>query len=129
MPWFFYNGRVPVPVKRVDGVVVSVPPRGHVEARADDVRKFGSSMRRCAPPQKEVERARLTPPTEIALPTKPSAFSEAISEKGVTRDPAVAPKRLTQPEERALATDEVAASDGAPRRKRTRTSAPVSEGE
>jgi hypothetical protein len=126
MPWYFYNGRVPVPVKRVDGVVVSVTPRGYVEAKPQDVRKFGSKMRRCAAPKEEVEKASLTPPTEVATPTKPSPLSEAIKEKGVTRDP------KTPPKPKAETVQEDAAEEKPKRRSRSRkktTTKPDATGE
>jgi hypothetical protein len=48
--WYFYNGRVPVPVATPDGLVVSVRPRGHVYTDAHSVRKYGDKFRPCAPP-------------------------------------------------------------------------------
>ena len=93
MAWYFYNGRVPVPVRRVDGVVVSVSPRGYVEANPQDVRKFGSKMRRCAPPKEEVERAALVPHTVIEPPKSSSPMSMSIKEKGITSDPARPPSK------------------------------------
>lgn len=102
MPWYFYNGRVPVPVKSVDGVVVSVPPRGHVEASPNDVRKYGSRMRRCAPPAGAADAAK-PEPTVVAPPKKVSPLAAAVKEKGVTSDPARAPKKREVAEEQSAA--------------------------
>lgn len=118
MAWYFYNGRVPVPVRRVDGVVVSVSPRGYVEANPQDVRKFGSKMRRCAPPKEEVERAALVPPTVIEPPKSSSPLSMAIKEKGVTSDPGTPPSK---PSDSGSGGEEEVASTSKKRRSRSRS--------
>jgi hypothetical protein len=100
MPWYFYSGRVPVPVKRTDGIVISVAPRGYVETDPKHVRKFGAKMRRCAAPRIEIEKAALTPPTTIAPPTKSSPLSSTVTERGVTRDPGTPPKPMVAVEDK-----------------------------
>jgi hypothetical protein len=48
--WYFYNGRVPVPVKLTDGRIYAVRPRGYVFTDADGIRKYGNKFRPCARP-------------------------------------------------------------------------------
>lgn len=48
--WYFYSGRIPVPVALPDGRVYAVRPRGYVYTDISGVRKYGSKFRPCAPP-------------------------------------------------------------------------------
>lgn len=89
MPWYFYSGNVPVPVKRVDGEIVSVRPRSHIEAKLEDIRKYGTRMARCAPPK---DMAPPVPPApEPEAPIKGSSLAAAIKELGITKDSGVPP--------------------------------------
>ena len=116
MPWYFYNGQVPVPVKTANGTVVSVPPRGHIEADPQAVKKYGSKMRRCAPPKSAVEAQAKTPKT-IIEPPKAGPLAAKISEKTKSPPPKVAPKAAQKD------APKVAEASKAPKR-RTRTKTP-----
>lgn len=102
MPWYFYNGTIPVPVQRVDGEIVSVRPRTHIEAKPEAVRKFGTKMSRTGPPKGlsgAVNSAPLAPPSVDEIAKSPLAA--AVSELGVTKDPAVPPAPLKDESEGA----------------------------
>jgi hypothetical protein len=118
MPWYFYSGAIACPVRRIDGEIVSVRPRSKVEAKHEDVRKFGSKMSRCAPPESlpvHEEPLAAPGPGEIS----PSRLAQAVLERGVTKDPAVAPSPAEVVEEKG--------AELKPRRSRPKNSTGASE--
>lgn len=122
MPWYFYNGSVPVPVQRIDGEIVSVRPRSYIETKPEHVRKFGPKMSRTAPPRDAAQEEREPPlPSPGADEITPSVFAEKISEIGVTKDPSVpaTPAESAQEDDKATS---VAPKQG--RRLKTKTSSP-----
>ena len=81
MPHYFYSGNIPVPVVRIDGEIVSVKPRSVIEAKPQDVRKYGSRMTRTAPRGVKIALQAPAPLAEM----KPSPMAERIEELGGSR--------------------------------------------
>lgn len=87
--WYFYNGRVPVPVRLLDGRVYAVRPRGHVYTTADGVRKYGNKFRPCGAPANAEEILKMLsietekPPTLAQLKeSATSPISRTVVELG-----------------------------------------------
>lgn len=119
--WYFYNGRVPVPVALPDGRVFSVRPRGHVYTDRDSVRKYGEKFRPCAPPESAADILRLLsikpepPPSEEALKASAGPIAMSVVELGKT----VSGRPVAEPPA-AVAEDAAAeATKGARIRRRT----------
>ena len=115
MPWYFYNGQVPVPVTRVDGAICVVRPRGYIEAKPENVRKYGAKMVRTAPPRAAVTEVRVPPqpvPTVEELRSAPveagaaPKFADVVAETGVTHDMKNLPPRPPVPRRRRPAENE-----------------------
>jgi hypothetical protein len=88
--WYFYNGRVPVPVTLPDGRVFSVRPRGHVYTELDSIRKYGDKFRPCAPPENAGSILTLLaikpelPPSQEALKASAGPLATSIVELGLS---------------------------------------------
>lgn len=90
MPWYFYNGQVPVPVETEAGAVQVVAPRSKVLASHKGAARHGASMRRCAGPS-SAEHAK-PEPLAARGDISPSRMGQAIKELGKVSSPdAVAP--------------------------------------
>ena len=72
--WYFYNGRVPVPVKLPDGRIYSVRPRGYLFTDATSIRKYGAKFVACATPQNASEILSL-----LGLPVEAAPTVKALA--------------------------------------------------
>ena len=97
--WYFYNGRIPVPVRVEGGGTVAVRPRSKVFAAPDAVERYGSSFRRCARPAGLVP-AFVPVDASVSATVDETGFASSTTETVTTRDPQSlpAPRRVSAPE-------------------------------
>ena len=105
--WYFYNGRVPVPVRLPDGRVFAVRPRGHVFTSKDSVRKYGAKFRPCANPENAdalLEMLSLpveAPPSKDALKESAGPVASSVVELGRATMSKPAPEPTAEKETKA----------------------------
>lgn len=91
--WFFYNGKVPIPVKLADGRSFSVRPRGYVYT-TDELASKSNNLKASAAPKNgdEILKSLAIKPDDTVAVPKPGIFAERTMELGVQTHAAPVPE-------------------------------------